>query len=113
MAWMECHFYSEILDLTSTMQLLLPQQPASQMAYPWNAQQLNNPSHLLHGLSDDSTVWVRMSAIERYTAPHGPAVVMPDVHRSYYSDKAYGLKYWTFHRQNFVAYLSMGGRSSE
>ena len=52
--------------------------------------------YLLHGLSDDHTIWQRRTSIERYVAPLGIAVIMPNVHRSFYTDMAHGLKYWTF-----------------
>ncbi len=83
--------------------------------------------YLLHGLSDDDTIWLRRTAIERYAAELGLTVVMPAVGRSFYTDEALGLPYWTFiaeelpalvHRflrvsaaptGTFVAGLSMGG----
>jgi S-formylglutathione hydrolase FrmB len=82
---------------------------------------------LLHGLSDDETIWLRRTSIERYVAPLGLAVVMPNVHRSFYTNMAHGQLYWDFvseelpqvaraffplsaHRDdNYVAGLSMGG----
>jgi S-formylglutathione hydrolase FrmB len=83
--------------------------------------------YLLHGMSDDHTIWLRRTSIERYAAPLGLAVVMPAVHRSYYTDMHEGGAYWTFvseelpriveslfkvsadPRDRFVAGLSMGG----
>lgn len=83
--------------------------------------------YLLHGFSDDDTIWTRRTSIERYVAPLGLAVVMPQVHHSYYTDMKFGNKYWTFlteelpvlarsffplsdaREDNFVAGLSMGG----
>jgi len=82
---------------------------------------------LLHGLSDDHTIWQRRTSIERYAMPLGIAVVMPAVARSFYTDMKHGLPYWTFvseelpriarsffplserREDNFVAGLSMGG----
>ena len=51
---------------------------------------------LLHGMSDDHTAWTRQTAVERYVADTGWAVVMPQVDRSYYADMAHGNDYWTF-----------------
>jgi putative tributyrin esterase len=83
--------------------------------------------YLLHGLSDDDSVWMRRTSIERYAEALGLAVVMPAVHRSFYTDMAYGARFWTFLSQElpsaveqffrvstrredtFVAGLSMGG----
>ncbi len=83
--------------------------------------------YLLHGLSDDCTIWERRTAIERYATEKGIAVVMPEVRRSFYADEAVGENYWTFvseelptlvastfhvstaREDTFVAGLSMGG----
>lgn len=83
--------------------------------------------YLLHGLSDDCTIWERRTSIERYATEKGIAVVMPEVRRSFYTDEAVGEKYWTFiaeelpqlvartfqvstaREDTFVAGLSMGG----
>lgn len=82
---------------------------------------------LLHGLSDNSTVWERRTNVEEYAQKRGVAVVMPEVGRSWYTDMAQGLKYFTFiteelpaecHRlfglsrereKNFIMGNSMGG----
>jgi putative tributyrin esterase len=83
--------------------------------------------YLLHGLSDDDTIWLRRTSIERYVSSLGLAVVMPQVHRSFYTDEVYGEKFWTFvseelpavvqsffrvsaaPQDTYVAGLSMGG----
>lgn len=83
--------------------------------------------YLLHGLSDDHTIWQRRTSIERYVEDLDLAVVMPEVHRSFYTDMAAGYRYWTFiseevpyvahslfhlsdrREDTFVAGLSMGG----
>jgi len=122
MARVSCHFKSEVLAIHTAAYVLLPQ-PSETVAprerYPvlW----------LLHGLSDDHTIWHRRTAIERYVQDLPLAVVMPAVNRSFYHDMAYGPAYWTFvseelpallrhwfplsekREENFVAGLSMGG----
>jgi S-formylglutathione hydrolase FrmB len=83
--------------------------------------------YLLHGLSDDHSIWLRRTSIERYAAPLGIAVIMPAVHRSFYTDMVYGGAYERFvadelpkiarsffplsgdREVNYVAGLSMGG----
>ena len=45
---------------------------------------------LLHGLSDDHTIWQRRTSIERYVEALNLAVVMPAVDRSFYTDMAQG-----------------------
>lgn len=119
----ECDFYSQVLRLGTSMRVLLPQ-PAPEPSPPHR----KHPTlYLLHGLSDDHTTWHRRTAIERHAEPHGLAVVMPAVHRSFYADMAQGNRYWTFISEElpalaralfplsdarddtFVAGLSMGG----
>lgn len=128
MAWFDCHFYSETLALSTSMYVILPQQTKSQIGMESKSLQHKHPTlYLLHGLSDDHTIWMRRTSIERYVAPLGLAVVMPAVHRSFYTDMVHGPRYWTFvseelpqiarsffplsplREDNFVAGLSMGG----
>ncbi len=82
---------------------------------------------LLHGRTDDHTIWMRRTSIERYVAELGLAVVMPNVHLSWYQDMPAGPRYFTYlseelprlcrdffplsdkREDNFIAGLSMGG----
>lgn len=128
MALLQCHFYSEVLGLSTKMTVILPQNTTTQIGMDNVAGSQKHPTlYLLHGLSDDDSIWLRRTSIERYVASMGIAVVMPQVHRSFYTDMAYGGKYWTFiseelpalarsffplsdkREDNFVAGLSMGG----
>ncbi len=83
--------------------------------------------YLLHGLSDDNTMWTKYTNIERYADYRGFIVVMPEVQRSFYSDMVYGPKYFSYvadelpqlvktlfgierpRERTFAAGLSMGG----
>ncbi|WP_379135590.1 alpha/beta hydrolase [Paenibacillus sp. sgz500958] len=128
MALIECRFYSEVLQLSTSMTVILPQQTTTQIGMSNVTRNGLHPTlFLLHGLSDDDSIWLRRTSIERYVAEMGIAVVMPQVHRSFYTDMASGGKYWTFiseelpalarsffplspaRQDNFVAGLSMGG----
>ena len=40
------------------------------------------------GSATTTPIWLRRTSIERYVAPLGLAVVMPQVHRSFYADEA-------------------------
>lgn len=128
MALLECKFFSEVLGLSTSMTVILPQQTTTQIGLS-NVKRgdLHPTLYLLHGLSDDDSIWLRRTSIERYVAELGIAVVMPQVHRSFYTDMASGGNYWTFisdelpalarsffplspkREDNFVAGLSMGG----
>jgi putative tributyrin esterase len=128
MAFIQCDFYSDVLGLSSSMYVILPQNAQTQIGMESKATQKKHKTlFLLHGLSDDHTIWLRRTSIERYVAPLGLAVVMPAVNRSFYTDMASGGDYWTFvseelpalarsffplsdrREDNFVAGLSMGG----
>ncbi|CAM2885425.1 alpha/beta hydrolase family protein [Paenibacillus sediminis] len=128
MALIECRFYSEVLGLSTSMTVILPEQTATQIGMQNVKRSHLNPAlYLLHGLSDDDSIWIRRTSIERYVSEMGLAVVMPQVHLSFYTDMAYGRRYWTFISEelpriarsffplssarddNFVAGLSMGG----
>jgi S-formylglutathione hydrolase FrmB len=128
MAHLRCDFYSDALGLSTTMTVILPQQTRTQIGMTGRTADGAPPVlYLLHGLSDDDTIWLRRTSIERYVAPLGVAVIMPQVHRSFYNDQAYGGAYWTFlseelpqlvhsffrlsdrREDTFVAGLSMGG----
>jgi S-formylglutathione hydrolase FrmB len=127
-AHLRCDLFSDALGLSTSITVVLPQETTSQIGMRGAAQQGEPPVlYLLHGLSDDDTTWLRRTSIERYVAPLGLAVVMPQVHRSFYTDEARGLRYWTYLSEElptlverffrvsprpedtFVAGLSMGG----
>jgi S-formylglutathione hydrolase FrmB len=128
MAQLRCDFFSEVLGLSTSMSVILPQETSSQIGMRGSVHGADNPTlYLLHGLSDDDTIWCRRTSIERYVAPLGLAVIMPQVHRSFYTDEVHGNRYWTFlseelpviaraffrlsdrREDTFVAGLSMGG----
>lgn len=82
---------------------------------------------LLHGLSDDHTMWQRFTEAERYANERGIAIIMPDGGRSFYTDMKYGGAYYSCilndvlnsarnlfpiskkREKTFTAGLSMGG----
>ena len=128
MALLQTNFFAESLGLSTTMTVILPQPTSHQIGMASAARTAGHPVlYLLHGLSDDDTIWLRRTAIERYVAALGLAVVMPQVSRSFYTDEAHGNRYWTFlseelpalvsdffnvstrREDTFVAGLSMGG----
>ncbi|MNI32211.1 S-formylglutathione hydrolase FrmB [compost metagenome] len=128
MALIECRFYSDVLGLSTSMTVILPQQTTTQIGMNNVTKGTLHPTlYLLHGLSDDDSIWLRRTSIERYVAQMGIAVVMPQVHRGFYTDMAEGGRYWTFiseelpalarsffplspkREDTFVAGLSMGG----
>lgn len=128
MAHLRCDFFSDTLGLSTSMTVVLPQRTTRQIGMAGAGADAPPPVlYLLHGLSDDDTIWLRRTSIERYVAELGLAVVMPQVHRSFYLDGEYTGAYWTFvaeelpaivadffrvsqaREDTFVAGLSMGG----
>lgn len=128
MAFMDCHFFSDSLGVSASMYVILPQAARNQIGMAATRREGKHPTlYLLHGLSDDHTIWMRRTSIERYASALGLAVVMPAVNRSFYTDMPNGHRYWEFVSQelpvlaqsffplsgkredNFVAGLSMGG----
>ena len=121
MAFFRCEFYSKAINISTGMNVILPED-VSDGDYP--------TLYLLHGYTDNYDAWMRWTSIERYVRDYKLAVVMPDVHKSFYNDFPGingGYKYWTFvseelieisrrffrlsHKREdtFVAGLSMGG----
>lgn len=128
MALLHVNFFSEALSMCVACDVILPQRATKQIGMAAAARGDKHPTlWLLHGASDNHTIWQRRTSIERYAAPLGLAVVMPNAHLSSYADMAHGGKYYTYISQelpekmramfplsdkredNFIAGLSMGG----
>jgi putative tributyrin esterase len=122
MAFLSCNIFSEVLEMDSEINVILPYgkgQKEKSGKFP--------VLYLLHGLSDDHTKWCRMTSLERYVRELNLAVVMPNVHRSFYLNLFDGRRYFDFvnielpsmmenifkisdkREDKFVAGLSMGG----
>lgn len=124
MPFLQVNFYSKVMDQHGMMNVLLPTEYREQnfpKDHRWPT------LYLLHGLSDDHSVWQRWSAIERYLWGRPLAVVMPSSLRGFYTDMKQGPRYFTFlseelpelceklfplssaREDRFAAGLSMGG----
>ncbi len=115
MPYLTFRYFSPSLQKHTQAEILLPD-PAKR-----------GPFHvmfLLHGLSDDQTIWMRRTSIERYVVDLPLIVVMPDGGRGWYADSEEGYRYETalavelptiieatFHtvRPWAISGLSMGG----
>lgn len=129
MALCEIRLYSEALGMQTTVMVVVPQKnTAGEIGVSGKADREKYKClYLLHGLSDDHSIWLRRTSIERYAQKYGICVVMPCAGRSFYTDMKYGGKYYTYiakelprqmqeffnisdkREDNFVAGLSMGG----
>jgi putative tributyrin esterase len=83
MAICELHWGSGVLGRQVTTQVILPDRGKPPYAV----------FYLLHGLSDDHTIWSRRTRIETYVANLPLIVVMPDGGRGYYTDNEHGPAY--------------------
>lgn len=119
MALFSTHFVSESLQLRTSLQVFVPDQIDTEKPM--------RLLYLLHGLSDDDTAWLTNTSLVRYAENRNIAIVMPQVHRSFYTDMHVGNRYWTFLSEElpslihswfklptepentYVAGLSMGG----
>lgn len=128
MAFLQVEFFSKALDVASSVNVILPE-PSMGIGVEASGQGSSLPKvlYLLHGYSDDHTIWMRRTSVERYAASYPLAVVMPAVNHSFYCNEAMGERYWDYisqelpqvmHRffrlsdkreDTFAAGLSMGG----
>ena len=109
MAWSTLHWRSEVIGKQTTAQVLLPE--TGKGPFP--------VLYLLHGLSDDSSTWLRRSRIEWYVRDLPLIVVMPDGYRSFYTKHVSGLDFArhigvelpAFIERNFQAWPERGARA--
>lgn len=80
MAFCEMHFWSASIQKQTSAYVVLPDGGQGPFAV----------FYLLHGLSDNHTIWVRRTSIERYVQNLPLMVVMPDGGRGWYTDAAQG-----------------------
>jgi len=85
MAFATINYHSRSLQKASAFNIIFPDDPS--IRPPWST------FYLLHGLSDDHTIWMRRTSIERYVAGLPLVVVMPDGGRGWYSNAVEGYKY--------------------
>ncbi|MBQ3356202.1 MAG: prolyl oligopeptidase family serine peptidase [Oscillospiraceae bacterium] len=128
MALMHVDFFSNVLGMCMQMDVILPQKTYGQIGMEGTAEESYPTLYLLHGMSDDHTIWQRRTSIERYVSDRNLAVVMPSTHLGWYTDMAYGLPYFTYitkelpeicrsffrgmsekREDTYIAGLSMGG----
>lgn len=116
MALLHVNFFSQALGMASSMLVILPEKEMESGAFHegafkidptmvdpgqarvdvWDGESPLSVLYLLHGASDDHTIWSRRTSIERYVTGKKLAVVMPAVAISFYSDEANGYPYWQF-----------------
>ncbi|MEA4939343.1 MAG: alpha/beta hydrolase family protein [Christensenella sp.] len=132
MAYFQCNFYSQVLQFSTTIGVILPS-PDSNDIFGSGDLAYFTPGvrfqtlYLFHGAYGDYSDWMRNTSIERYAQQRRIAVVMPSAGNSFYQDMYQGEPYLTFlseelpkfvqtafplssaREDNFTAGLSMGG----
>ncbi|WP_202621601.1 alpha/beta hydrolase [Anaerocolumna sedimenticola] len=128
MALIHVNFYSQTLGMQRSMDVIMPQKSNGIGQEGMEREEKIPVLYLLHGASDDHTIWQRRTSIERYAVEKGLAVVMPATDLGFYADMKYGYDFWQFfskeifelvheffpglstqRKDTFVAGLSMGG----
>lgn len=127
MAFLQVQFFSEALCVASTVNVILPEPSQGIGMGKSDSAEPAKVLYLLHGYSDDHSIWMRRTSVERYAARHNLAVIMPAVNHSFYTNEVQGERYWDYvsdelpramqrffyisdkPEDTFVAGLSMGG----
>jgi putative tributyrin esterase len=95
-AFCELKYHSKALNKAVAADIILPQNDAPG---PFAVM------YLLHGLSDDHTIWQRRTSIERYVGDYPLIVVMPDGERSFYCDAKEGGAWETAIVRDLIGYV--------
>lgn len=121
MALIQCDFYSNVIGMDMSLNVIIPNTRYAGEKKP------EKVLYLLHGRGDDHTKWQRLTRVEAFAEQYQICVVMPAAHRSFYTDMASGERFYTYISQevpqvaralfgfsekkedNFIAGLSMGG----
>jgi S-formylglutathione hydrolase FrmB len=82
----ELRFFAPSLGMHVSAMVLLP----DNVPPPWPT------FYLLHGLSDDHTIWTRRTRIEAYAEKHPFAIVMPNGFRGFYTTNADGPDFFKY-----------------
>lgn len=129
MAFLQTEIFSQILHMAVTVDVILPQPVKKEIGLDSGKEREDRYPvlWLLHGASDDHTIWQRRTSIERYVAPMGLAVVMPNAHLSSYASMVHGGDFYRYvseelpeilsqlfplsrkREENYIAGNSMGG----
>lgn len=129
MAFVDFKYFSPVMGMQMNIGVILPE--VMQGIGVEGADKDNNAPiptlYLLHGTSDDQTIWHRRTSIERYVSDKRLAVVMMTTHLGAYTNQKYGFRYFDYvakevpeicaryfnlsrkREEKFIAGLSMGG----
>jgi putative tributyrin esterase len=95
MALCEIHWSSKVLGKQMGMHVILPETGTPPFA----------TFYLLHGLSDDHTIWLRRTRIEAYALAYPMIIVIPDAGRSFYTNNEQGPLYAKYLAEEVTAFV--------
>lgn len=96
MAFITLRYYSEVLGMQRELYAIVPQRSRQGEIGTQRGKALEGKClYLLHGLSDDHTIWMRRTSIERYAEEYGLTVIMPEGDSSFYTNMKHGGDYYT------------------
>lgn len=123
MGFIQANLFSQIMRQHTNLTIAMPEiQLTEERKYPI--------LYLLHGGTEDSTIWFREANIERLALEYNLFIVSIDAMSSSYADMRHGLPYFTFLTEelpalvkrrlpistspddSFIAGLSMGGQGA-
>jgi putative tributyrin esterase len=93
----ELHYFSDGLQKQTACNVIIPELPGFKGPYP--------VYYLLHGLSDDFTMWQRKTSIGRYVQMLPLMIVMPDAGRGFYTDAKEGPAYESSIIQDLIPFI--------
>ena len=82
MALLHVNFFSDVLGMAVSADVILPEESKNLIGMKTAGGETYRTLYLLHGLSDDQTIWQRRTSVERYVAGRNMAVVMPTTFRA-------------------------------
>jgi len=94
MAFLHAHFWSPVLAKQAALYALVPNTGRGPFLV----------LYLLHGLSDDHTIWHRRTRIECYAADLPLIIVMPDGYRGFYTDHHAGPAYGRYLMEDVIGF---------
>ena len=94
MAFIEANFFSNALQEAVSLYAIVPD--AGKGPFP--------VYYLLHGLSDDHTIWMRRTRIECYVSNLPLVVVMPNGFRGFYTDNDAGPAYGRYMLEDVLGF---------
>ena len=108
MAFIQLNFYSKALGMQTQVNVIIPQRDVSGEIGLSNKSKVKQYKslYLLHGLSDDQTIWLRRTSIERYANDYGICIIMPFGGKSFYFDLLSGERYYTYIAQELPDIIS-------